>query len=249
MLESRTSSPTAGARRRSVSSLQPLSDRLFVRTFRRLRLPEPIPEFEAAYYPYAGIRHSIHLKEGRIRVKISDLLKEASPVVLEAVAEILLCRLFRIRISREAQACYREFLSRPHVQQRAQHLRRQRGRKQIAPPQGQAYNLEEIFRRLNKRFFSNRLTDVGIGWSERRSRKVLGHFDPAHRVIVISRLLDSHRTPRLALEFLVYHEMLHLKYPPAERGGRRQVHSKEFRQAERRFPQAAEARRRLKRIC
>ncbi len=219
-----------------------------MRTFRRLRLPEPIPEFEAAYYPYAGIRHSIHLQEGRIRVKISDLLQEASPVILEAVAEILLCRLFRIRISREARACYREFLSRPHVQQRAQQLRRLRGHKQFAPPRGQTYDLEEIFRRLKKRFFSNRLTDVRIGWSERRSRKVLGHFDPAHRVIVISRLLDSHRTPQLALEFLVYHEMLHLRYPPTERGGRRQVHSREFRHAERRFPQAAEARRRLKRV-
>jgi gamma-glutamylcyclotransferase (GGCT)/AIG2-like uncharacterized protein YtfP len=44
------------------------------------------------------------------------------------------------------------------------------------------------------------------------------------------------------MEYIVYHEMLHLKHPVKMRGGRRSVHGREFREDENAFPRIDEAR-------
>ena len=49
---------------------------------------------------------------------------------------------------------------------------------------------------------------------------MLGHYDPPHNAIVISRILDRPGTPRLAVEYVMYHEMLHLNHPAEHREAR-----------------------------
>jgi len=73
------------------------------------------------------------------------------------------------------------------------------------------------------------------------SRNRLGHYDPAHNAIVVSRIFDHPRIPRYAIEYIVYHEMLHLKHPVKLRGSRRCVHSAEFQAEENLFPQLEKA--------
>ncbi len=77
---------------------------------------------------------------------------------------------------------------------------------------------------------------------------MLGHYDPAHNAIIISRVFDHFRVPRYAVEYIVYHEMLHLKHPVKMKGGRRCVHSAEFRTEENLFPRLGEAKRFLRGI-
>jgi hypothetical protein len=50
------------------------------------------------------------------------------------------------------------------------------------------------------------------------------------------------------VEYIVYHEMLHLKHPVQLRGSRRCVHSREFLLEERQFPQLEAARRFLRKM-
>ena len=83
-------------------------------------------------------------------------------------------------------------------------------------------------------------------WSRGHARNHLGHYDPAHNAIVVSRVFDHPRVPRQVVEYIVYHEMLHLKHPVRLHGGRRSVHSAEFRAEERLFPHLAEAKAFLK---
>jgi aquaporin Z len=66
---------------------------------------------------------------------------------------------------------------------------------------------------------------------------MLGHYDAAHNTIVVSRVFDRPDTPRCAIEYLLYHEMLHLKHPVRVKAGRRCVHSREFQAEERLFPE------------
>jgi predicted metal-dependent hydrolase len=54
--------------------------------------------------------------------------------------------------------------------------------------------------------------------------------------------------PRYAIDYLVYHEMLHLKHPVTMHGGRRCVHSKEFQADEELFSRFEEAKEFLKRL-
>ena len=74
-------------------------------------------------------------------------------------------------------------------------------------------------------------------WSAVASRTNLGHYDPAHNTIVVSRIFDRPQVPRYVVEYLVYHEMLHLRYPVKLRGSRRCVHPASFQEEEKRFPE------------
>src|SRR5438309_1237020 len=83
-------------------------------------------------------------------------------------------------------------------------------------------------------------------WSRNHSRNSLGHYDPAHNAIVVSRIFDHPGVPRYAVDYIVYHEMLHLKHPVRLRGSRRCVHSAEFQAEEKLFPQLEDAKSFLK---
>lgn len=221
----------------------------FERVYRRLALREPVPRFEVEFRAFAGLRSTIHLGSHRARVRISDVLEQAPPLVLEALAEILLAQLFRRRPSHEARECYLAYVFKPGVRRRIDHLRRRRGFKRLLPPQGRWFDLEMIFEDLNRLFFRGRLRDLRLGWTPWRSRTILGHYDSAHRTISISGRLDSSDVPAYLVEYLVYHEMLHALYPVARQGPRRIIHSAEFCAAEKQFPKYEQARRRLKQIC
>jgi predicted metal-dependent hydrolase len=85
-------------------------------------------------------------------------------------------------------------------------------------------------------------------WSRDHARNSLGHYDPAHNAIVVSRIFDRPNVPRYAVDYIVYHEMLHLKHPVKLRGSRRCVHSAEFQAEEKLFPRLADATRFLRQL-
>ncbi|MDQ3322905.1 MAG: M48 family peptidase, partial [Acidobacteriota bacterium] len=69
----------------------------------------------------------------------------------------------------------------------------------------------------------------------------LGHHDAAHETIVVSRSLDGGKVPKYVVEFVVYHEMLHIFHPTVHRSGRRYNHTPAFRRDERQFAYFEEA--------
>jgi hypothetical protein len=220
----------------------------FMRAFRRMGLKHAVPEFDVRFRSFAGLRSTISLRDNHARVHVSDVLAEAPPLVLEALAEILLAQLFRRRPSREARECYMAYVFKPAVRHRIDEARRQRGRKRLLPPRGRHYDLEEMFSALNRKFFQGELPAARLGWSRKRSRRTLGNYDDAHRAITITRWFDSPTVPRDLVEYVVYHEMLHMKIPTERNGHRRVVHSPEFRKAEKQFPKYETALRQLKRL-
>ena len=113
----------------------------------------------------------------------------------------------------------------------------------MLPPRGRAHDLGALFDRLNRRLFARKLRKPALGWSPHEARRQLGHYDPAHDAIVVSRALDRPDVPVLAVEYVLYHEMLHVKHPVRLRGSRRCVHTPEFLADEQRFPGLDEAKR------
>ena len=113
---------------------------------------------------------------------------------------------------------------------------------------GRVYDLEAIFETLNRSYFHGLLARPNMTWSRDHARNSLGHYDPAHNAIVVSRVFDSPQVPRYAVEYIVYHEMLHLKHPVKLRGSRRCVHPAEFAAEERLFSHLEEAKRFLKQL-
>ena len=222
---------------------------VFQRVFSRLRIKSPIVSMGARFHPFAGLRSTITLRNGAVKARVSDLLAEASPLVLEALAEILLARIFHRRPSREARECYLAYTFRPAIRHRIDAARRERGSKRLLPARGRHHDLEEIFHGLNHRFFHGQIPPSRLGWSPKDSRRILGHYDSGHGTIIVSRKLDAPSVPRYLVEYVVYHEMLHIRFPVERRGHRRVVHSREFREAEKKFPQYEVACRQIKHLC
>lgn len=201
---------------------------LFEQAYRDLRPRAEMPAFEARFYPFSNINNTIRLRDGRVLARISDLLQGAPDDVLYALAHILVAKLYRKPIERRMSRRYREYVTGKAIRGRAEQIRQLRGRKRIASPVGHVYDLDAIFDELNTRFFFGLLGRPRMTWSGQHARNLLGHYDPAHNAIVISRVFDHPRIPRYVVEYIVYHEMLHLLYPVTTRQGRRCVHPKAF---------------------
>ena len=214
---------------------------IFQDTYRELRPASALPEVKIEFRAFANINNTIRLREGRLLVRLSDLLEGAPETVLRAIAHILLAKMYRKPIDRSQATRYRKYVASHEIVRKAHLVRQMRGRKRLRAPQGHFYNLDEVFEDLNARFFHGLLARPRMSWSQTRTRRILGHYDPAHNAIIISRIFDHFHVPRYALEYIVYHEMLHLKHPVKLRGSRRCVHSAEFQAEEKLFPRLGEA--------
>jgi hypothetical protein len=221
---------------------------IFVRVHREVRPRAPIPPIQVEYKQFVNADSHVRLEDGAISVRITDLLEGAPAPVTEALAHILLGKLYRKSVARQYTHRYRLYLNRGDMRRRINLARQTRGHKVHLGSQGSVHNLEEIFEDLNRKHFGGMMARPALGWSHVRSCTRLGHFDPSHNMIVISRIFDDPRAPRLALEYVMFHEMLHLHYPVEHTGARRCVHTREFKAHEKQFPQFKEVRALLKRM-
>jgi hypothetical protein len=127
-------------------------------------------------------------------------------------------------------------------------VRRDRGRKDMDGPSGARHDLVPIFERLNKDYFGAALDPPKLGWSRRTTTALFGHYDKDHQSITISRTLDSDDVPAFVLDYVLFHEMLHLVYDVKYKNRRRCVHGPEFKRHEGIFPRFKEAQGWLKKI-
>jgi predicted metal-dependent hydrolase len=221
---------------------------IFEQEYRELRPRAPMPPFDIRFRRFTSLNTTIRLREGKLHVRLSDLLEHSPETVHHAIAHILLAKLYRKPISRTHSDRYRRYVSSEAVSRQAELIRQTRGRKTILTARGHYYDLDEVFESLNTRFFHGLLGRPTLTWSAHHARRMLGHYDAAHNTIMVSRVFDRVDTPRCAVEYLLYHEMLHLKHPVRVKAGRRCVHSKAFQAEERLFPELEEAKAYLKRL-
>jgi len=92
-----------------------------------------------------------------------------------------------------------------------------------------------MFDSLNFWYFGGRLQKPTLTWSPRKSFHILGHHDSTHDTISVSRSLDSKSVPQFVVEYVLFHEMLHVAHPTVHHNGRRYNHTPAFRRDERRF--------------
>lgn len=227
----------------------PGGSRLFHRLYTRLGGRGRPPQFLVEFYPYAGLAHTIRVRGETARVRFSDALRGVPAGVIEAAAVILLSRLLRRRTPRESLERYRRFALAPATRRRVDRLRRRRAPRVAAGSRGQTHDLAPMFSRLNRRYFSGRLRRPRLGWSARPWRTQLGCFDPALDQIVLNRRLDRAAVPAFVVEYVLFHEMLHVKHPLRATRCHMQAHSRDFLKEEKKFPYHAQARRYLNHLA
>ncbi len=207
-----------------------------------------MPPMHVRFRRFTSLNTTIRLREGEIHVSLSDLLEGAPEPVIRSIAHILLAKLYKKPIDTAHNHRYKRFASSAAVTRQTELIRSARGSKRYFGPEGRYYHLDEVFDSLNERFFGGLLGRPELTWSEHMAKRSLGHYDAAHNTIVVSRVFDRPSSPRYAIEYLLYHEMLHLKHTVKMNGLRRCVHSREFKAEERQFPQLHEALAFIKRL-
>ncbi len=224
-------------------------EEIFARVFSEWKPRTSLPVLRVKFCKFANANSFIRWDEAGLRIRITDVLEGAPASILEALANILIAKLVRRPVPKVHSERYRRFLNRKEMRRSLQLVQQVRGRKFVSGPQGACYNLETIFEELNARYFHGLMARPLLGWSRRPSRVMLGHYDPSHNAIILSKMLDRSTVPRLAVEFVLFHEMLHLRFPVEHRGARRCVHTRDFKAAEKQFASHKQAQELLKRLC
>lgn len=194
-----------------------------------------IPAIAVEFYNYIGINHTIRLRNGGIFVRISEICREMPMSAQKALAFILVAKLLRKQIPAKAREVYSSFAKTQELREKAVENKKTRGRKIIGSAQGETYDLEEIFFRLNRVYFKETLPKPVLTWSAKKTYRILGHHDAAHETVVVSKSLDDKTVPKYVVEFVLFHEMLHIFHPTEHRDGRRYNHTPQFRRNEKTF--------------
>ena len=201
-----------------------------------------IPGIDVTYYPYVGLNQTIRVRDGRVFVRIADMCRDMPADPHRALAYILVAKLLRRRVSKKSDEIYSKYIDSVEMRERSNDRKRSHGRKIVTTHKGEVYDLDEIFDNLNFWYFGGQLPTPVLTWSTKKTYRILAHHDATHETIVVSRSLDARDVPRWVVEYIVFHEMLHIKHPTVHHNGRRYNHTPAFRKDERKFPhfQAAE---------
>lgn len=119
-----------------------------------------------------------------------------------------------------------------------------RARRENVRTRGRHRDLAPVFDRINREYFGGAV-EAAVTWSRRVRgrvrRRTLGSYSASSGIVRINPVLDNPAVPEVFLEYIVYHEMLHAVVEVREKGGRRAVHPREFREREKEFRGYGEA--------
>lgn len=200
------------------------------------------------FYPYTTLKNTIRIRGDVIFIRISDMLMDAPQDVIRALGIIMFCKLDRKKPPEQDVKLYKDHLNSNKMQELIKNVRKERGKKVLAGSKGQFYDLDESFERINTNYFNGKLKKPNLSWNKRRTRSRFGHHDDALNTIIISRTLDDKDIPLYLLDYVMYHEMLHIKHGIIYENGRRMVHTSAFKKDEKNFTHWERAEALLKKI-
>ena len=189
----------------------------------------------AEFYRYSNIKLTINNSNGKVLIRMSDLLADAPNIILVSAANVIISRLLNKKCSERSRQRYREYIYSDEFRNKTKNSRKVRAKPRIPQPKGKFYDLEECFEDINSKYFHGALTKPTLKWSTRRTKTNLGHYDMDLDSLMVSKRLDSKNTPKYVIEYIVYHELLHQRYPGKYLNGRWVVHTPEFKHSERLF--------------
>lgn len=227
----------------------PGGEMLMRRMFTRIGCEGRPPHFEVEFYPYSSLTLTIRRREEVTYIRFSDLLERAPLNVLEGAAALLLARVYRRRPPRTLVQPYLQYAHSHRTRERIARMRSRRVRRVSTLAEGRHYDLAALFEQLNREYFAGALQRPHIGWSTRGWRRQFGSYDPGPNHIVLNRRMDRPEVPQFVVEYVLFHEMLHVKHPTRRSGCTLVSHSREFRGEEKQFAQFAAARKYLDRLA
>ena len=138
---------------------------IYARVFHHLKPRTAVPAVQVEFCKFANADCFIRLEHGALRARLSDLFEGAPAPVMEALAFILLGKLFRRPVARIYTHRYRLYLNRKDMRRKMHLVRQIRGRKFVSGPRGEWFDLSDIFEELNQKYFHGLMARPLLGWN------------------------------------------------------------------------------------
>lgn len=203
--------------------------------------PSAYGPYRVSFYGYSSLKSTIRQQKSGVLIRVSHLFLDAPKEVLVGVLHTLLARFHDRPVPKDPCRAYDEFCERPEIEERARRLRKMRGTKILVGTKGDIHDLDKSFKRVNDTYFGGQLPKPTLTWSPGVSRRRMGYCDDELNTIVISSGLDSKRVPIYVLDYIMYHELLHIVCPIRSDRRRRQIHTEEFKRRERQYQEYGRA--------
>ena len=208
-------------------------------------------ELKLEFKPYTSMVSRLCAEGSSITIRLCDryYMNFSDEVIMGAIQN-LLNKYFRTKKQTPYILAFKD--AKEDIRRVSAELQRRRGRKITSGTNGYFKSLEESFKRVNGEYFNGYFSKhlkPEIHWSMRKAKRTFGNYDNAHNVITISRIFDCAEIPDFVLDFIVYHELLHVKHKIREAMGRRVVHSRAFKEDEGKFKKFKEANEWLKKLA
>ncbi|MFH0836384.1 MAG: hypothetical protein V1834_04460, partial [Candidatus Micrarchaeota archaeon] len=195
---------------------------------------------KAEFADYAGLKAKLQVKGNAIEAKVSKGFENASREALMGLAIALFNRLLHKKTPNPFVFQLKEFYSRKTTAKLGESLRALHGHKVKAESKGTHFDLEMILDNLLI-LYPDTFASVKkplITWSKQGSKRVLGTHDSAKNIITVNKKLDAACVPFYVVEYIVFHELLHVKHEVLYQRGesmRRTVHPGTFKKDEARY--------------
>jgi hypothetical protein len=206
------------------------------------RLPRRL---HVAFRPLAEAYFRTTARGGELRVVVNEAFSPAPDDVMAAMAEVIVARASGAARPRKVGAPFWRFVETDDLRDRMQRNYLARQRSFSPEPRGEVWDLAHLFDEVNEAYFDGALERPMLGWTLRPITYRWGWYSSMvrpHGLIVINCLLDDPRVPDFVLEGTMHHEMLHMLTDAMVVNGRRVVHTREFRRAERAFDRFSDLR-------
>lgn len=199
---------------------------------------------DAEFASFKELKIKWQRAKGRADFKISDYLIDADKEVLDEIARTLFSRISG------SDARYPETMSRWMTSsdfiEKKQPIYLKRSRNITRSTKGNKRDLVDSYDRLIKMGLIKEDPDVHMTWTKGPNIRRVGYCSVLMKVIAISSVFDSDMIPEFVLDYVLYHEFIHIMagFNPFGR-----KHGPEFTREEKKFPRRAEAEEWLKKLC
>ena len=102
-------------------------------------------------------------------------------------------------------------------------------------PVGKNVDLNIVFERVNREYFYGKLEKPQLTWSQKKSYRRLGTYAAQTDTVTISRTFDNGSYPDFAVDFIMYHELLHKKNGVKRANSGKHNHTRTFKDLEKQF--------------
>ena len=205
----------------------------------------PYDEYTVILKSLAHINYAYRIKGQGIQIELSDYLEEAPDNVLRDVCRSIvqwsLGRRFSAPQSLSDYIHSDSFI----VSNRPKYLRRSRSF--LMSQQGRNKNLIDSVERLmyNDLVYDDDIRNSYFTWATHMAKYRFGQCNQTFRVVSVNPILDSDDIPDHVLDYVVYHEILHLRQDMSKK---HRPHNAQFKSWEHMFPGYEEANRYLRNI-